>query len=106
MDQSSHQVYRGGSYPPDSLTLPIGVPDPGDVTCAVFFYRLQDVRSHELRDFSQGEAMNWQGGGEHFLTLRGILLPAGRGSRLPLFTSRLRCVWQVGPLEQPRGKAP
>lgn len=79
LDLSTHQVYWGGSCQPDSVAVSVGVSDPGQVTSSVFFYRLEDARSHEMGDWSQGQAMNPQGGGQYLLSVRGSELANGSG---------------------------
>jgi hypothetical protein len=69
---SDHQVYwGGGGCQPDAFTITASVSDPGQVTAAIFFYRLEDAGTHALGDWSQGDAMNPQGGGVYQLSRRG-----------------------------------
>jgi hypothetical protein len=76
---SDHQIYWGGSCQPDSVTVGLRVSAPEQVTSAVFFYRVEDARSHEMSDWSQGAAMNPQGAGEYSLVQRGTGLAQGTG---------------------------
>ncbi|MGA9191317.1 MAG: Ig-like domain-containing protein [Anaerolineales bacterium] len=69
---SDHQVlWGGGGCQPDAFTAKISVSDPGQVTAAIFFFRLEDAQTHELSGWSQGDAMNPQGGGVYQISRRG-----------------------------------
>jgi len=69
---SDHQVlWGGGGCQPDAFTAKISVSDPGQVTAAIFFFRLEDAQTNELSGWSQGDAMNPQGGGVYQISRRG-----------------------------------
>ncbi|MFN2148905.1 MAG: Ig-like domain-containing protein [Anaerolineales bacterium] len=76
----SPQVYSGiGACSPKSVTFNARAANPAAAKVVVFFYRLQDVDSGEQSDWSPGQAMQLQGGGNYSLTLTGSELAGSAG---------------------------
>ena len=74
------QVYFGfGACTPKQVTFNARVPDASSAKVVVFFYRLQDVDSGDQTDWSSGQAMPSQGGGQYSLTLTGSALAGSAG---------------------------